>query len=165
MKKVIFVLLLLLIGGCSPSITTFENVKEKFESKLDLPILSTNGFVKVNVSYSDKLFLDWNCKRITMPIHSMQIYSIDRGMKGKVDYRPQTHDLMKDIFEGFGIELLMVKIHDIENQIYQARVIVRRGNKVLDLDARPSDSVALAVRYGKDVYMKESLMLKGTKIC
>ena len=168
MKKILIILLILFISGCANQISLekFGVVKERMLSDdLNLPVLSTKDFVKVNVSYTDKLFLDGNCKRIIMPIHSMQIYSIDTGMNGKIDYRPQTHDLMKDIFDGFGIELLMIKIDDIENEIYKARFIVRQGNKVLDLDARPSDSIAMAVRYGKDVYVKKSLMDKGEKIC
>ena len=167
MKKILIILLILLIGGCAnQDLEKFEVVKERMLSNdLNLPVLSTKDFVKVNISYTDKLFLDGNCKRIVMPIHSMQIYSIDSGVKGRVDYRPQTHDLMKDIFDGFDIELLMVKIDDIENEIYKSRFILRLGNKVLDLDARPSDSIAMAVRYGKDVYVKKSLIEKGEKIC
>jgi len=166
MKKLIVLLLVILIAGCNNQVNfeEFETVKEKF-SNVDLPVLSTKGFVEVSVNVTDKLLLDGNCRRIVMPIHPMQIYSIDKGMKSKIDYRPQTHDLMKDIFEGFGIELLMVKVDDIENDVYKARFILRKGNKVLDLDARPSDSIAMAVRYGKEVYVEENLMRKGTKIC
>ena len=62
--------------------------------------------------------------------------------------RPLTHDLIQSIFKGFGISVERVIITDLKNSTYFARLILQQQNevarKIVELDARPSDCLALA---------------------
>ncbi len=75
-----------------------------------------------------------------------QTYSIASGMEDIEAERPTTHDLMRDIFDLYDIRVLMVKIDNCKDQLYQARLLLQQGNKILNLDSRPSDAIAVAVR-------------------
>ncbi len=75
--------------------------------------------------------------------------------------RPLTHDLINSMFTAFGIEVLRVVITELRNSTYYARLILKQenelGKKIVELDARPSDSIALATAHGKPIYVAKSL--------
>lgn len=75
--------------------------------------------------------------------------------------RPLTHDLMSDVFKGFGIEVERVVVTELKNSTYFARVILKMENelgvKIVELDARPSDCLAIAVSQKVPVYVTDSL--------
>jgi len=74
---------------------------------------------------------------------------ISMGMEGVSRDRPLTHDLMGMMLKGFGAELRRVVINDVDEGTYYARIFLEMenelGRKLLELDARPSDSMALAL--------------------
>ena len=71
--------------------------------------------------------------------------------------RPLTHDLIGHIFTGLGISVERVIINDLKNSTYFARLILRAenelGKKILEIDARPSDCIALAVLQKSPIYV------------
>ena len=75
--------------------------------------------------------------------------------------RPLTHDLMNRIFQGFGINVERVVITDLKNSTYFARIILQQQNevarKIVELDARPSDCLALAVAQKKPIFVSAPL--------
>ncbi len=75
--------------------------------------------------------------------------------------RPLTHDLMSDVFKGFGIEVERVIITELKNSTYFARMILKMENelgvKIVELDARPSDCLAIAASQKVPVYVTDSL--------
>ncbi len=75
--------------------------------------------------------------------------------------RPLTHDLMADIFAGFGIVVERVVITELRNSTYFARMILQQqnelGRKVLEVDARPSDCIAMATAQKKPMYVDAGL--------
>ncbi|HDD71504.1 MAG TPA: bifunctional nuclease family protein, partial [Candidatus Aenigmarchaeota archaeon] len=76
-----------------------------------------------------------------MVVDKSQAISIARGQNNIRYFRPLTHDLADDILKNYGIKILMVKITELKNNTYFARLILRQGNKVLSLDSRPSDAL------------------------
>jgi bifunctional DNase/RNase len=84
--------------------------------------------------------------------------AIAMAMKKKPFARPLTHDLMKSLLDGLGAELNHVLIHRIEKSTFFARLILSRGDDLVSIDARPSDSVALAVRTGSPIFISEDLL-------
>lgn len=95
-----------------------------------------------------------------------QADSVLNGLAKKIDVRPDTHDLMKDALDNFGIKVLMVRIDDLKNNTFISSLILKEGNKIVSLDSRPSDAIALAVRTDAPIYIKESLMKSNGKyIC
>ena len=73
--------------------------------------------------------------------------SIDRRVRGEIPPRPLTHDLVKSSIEALGGELQDVVIHTLEDHTYFASLRIRKDGETIDVDARPSDAVALAVHY------------------
>ncbi len=71
--------------------------------------------------------------------------SIDRRVKGYDTPRPLTHDLIYSAIELLGGTVQDVTIHHLEEQTYFASLRIRRGDELLELDARPSDAIAVAV--------------------
>ena len=75
--------------------------------------------------------------------------------------RPLTHDLMNNVFKGFGITVERVVITELRNGTYFARLILKQqnelGQKIVEIDARPSDCLALATAQKKPVYVTTSL--------
>jgi bifunctional DNase/RNase len=78
--------------------------------------------------------------------------------------RPLTHDLMTSIFKGFGITVERVIITDLKNSTYFARLVLQQQNevntqrKIVEIDARPSDCLALATAQKRPIFVTASLM-------
>lgn len=75
--------------------------------------------------------------------------------------RPLTHDLMSLIFEGFGISVERVVVTELRSSTYFARLILKQenelGKKLVEVDARPSDCIALAVARKRPIFVARSL--------
>ena len=75
--------------------------------------------------------------------------------------RPLTHDLMVNVFKGFGITVERVIITDLKNSTYFARLILKQenelGKKFVEIDARPSDCLALAAAHKRPVFVAKAL--------
>ena len=131
-------------------------------------LLSAEDYVNtyVRVDENNRLFLVSGCKALVMSISQDQALSINTGLYNVSGPRPLTHDLMKDAFDLFGMEVLMARVEKTENGTYYARLFLQQGNKILNLDSRPSDAVAIAVRYKKPVLVRKDLFEKeGQTIC
>ena len=114
----------------------------------------------------NNLYLISECDMLAMSISEEQVLSISMGLANISGSRPLTHDLMKDIFDMFRTEVIMATVERMEDSTYYARLFVRQGNKILNLDSRPSDAVAVAVREGKPIFVKKELMESaGRKVC
>lgn len=76
--------------------------------------------------------------------------------------RPMTHDLIGNIFQGFGIEMERIVINDVDEGTFYARMILRMENevdtKLVEIDARPSDSLVLALQQEKPIFVDRGVM-------
>lgn len=72
--------------------------------------------------------------------------------------RPLTHDLLASIVSGLGGALQKVIISRVEASTYFAEMIIRRNGEVISVDARPSDSIAIALRLEADIFADEALL-------
>jgi bifunctional DNase/RNase len=72
--------------------------------------------------------------------------------------RPLTHDLCKRLITGLGGSLRRVQITKVQDNTYFAELHIYRGEEVLHVDARPSDSIALALRLSAPIFAQESLL-------
>jgi bifunctional DNase/RNase len=72
--------------------------------------------------------------------------------------RPLTHDLLKQVIVGLGAELRKVIITQVKDNTYFAELHIYRGDTVIQIDARPSDSIALALRLKAPIFTNENLL-------
>jgi bifunctional DNase/RNase len=83
--------------------------------------------------------------------------AITMFLRGTPKERPLTHDLIGHIFTGLGVHVDRVIINDLKNSTYYARLYLRAenelGKKFLEIDARPSDCIALAVQHKTPVFV------------
>ena len=75
--------------------------------------------------------------------------------------RPLTHDLLKNIIAEMGGEVDHILISDLRNDVFYARIVMDAGGKQMEIDSRPSDALALAVRLHVPVYIEETVMQKA----
>ncbi|HEX7049560.1 MAG TPA: bifunctional nuclease family protein [Longimicrobiales bacterium] len=76
--------------------------------------------------------------------------------------RPLTHDLFASLIGGLGASLKRVLITKVVDNTYFAELIIQRGSEVFSVDARPSDSIAIALRMGVTIYTSDDLLEVNT---
>lgn len=73
--------------------------------------------------------------------------------------RPMTHDLLKSVIDKLGAEVVSVLVSDIKESTFYAEITLNLGSgKVVKIDSRPSDAMALALRAKAPIYVAESVM-------
>jgi uncharacterized protein len=86
--------------------------------------------------------------------------SIALALRGQSFSRPLTHDLLAMVIDGLGGKVERVVITDQRESTYYARLFLARDRDVVAIDARPSDSIALALRTGAPIYLETALLEK-----
>jgi bifunctional DNase/RNase len=162
------VLIGIFIAGTSPiGMVIYEGRTLAPEDLEKISHLSLEGFSTASIDADENhVYLFSGCRRLVMVTNEFQTDSIRMGLEGKLGFRPTTHDMIKNILDAFGLEPIMVKITHLSDNAYFARLFLVQGSRILNLDSRPSDAVAIAVRTGVPVYVNQTLMEEqGEKVC
>ncbi len=123
---------------------------EVFVARLGLDS-STNSYVVIlQEKGGNRLLPIW--------IGQPEAESIVMQMKHMKRERPLTHDLCKHLIVGLGGELRRVQITRVHKYTYFAELHLARGEEFVMIDARPSDSIAIALRLSAPIYAPESLL-------
>ena len=72
--------------------------------------------------------------------------------------RPLTHDLCKTLITGLGGTLKRIHITKVENRTYYAELQIHRDDQIINIDARPSDSIAIALRFSAPIFAQDALL-------
>jgi bifunctional DNase/RNase len=97
-------------------------------------------------------------RQLAIFIHPNEADAILAELQGFPHPRPLTHDLLKNCIAELGGELQYVVVNELRDGIFFALLHIRQGGMELDIDARPSDSIALAVRAKVPIFVQEVLM-------
>ncbi|SRR5690625_4494953 len=97
-------------------------------------------------------------RRLPIIIGSAEAQAIAVEIENINPERPLTHDLFKSSFDQFDIKLEKILIYNLEDGIFFAHLICSQDGENIKIDARTSDAVALAVRFGCSIYTYESIM-------
>jgi uncharacterized protein len=107
------------------------------------------------------LFLGNDEKTFVIYVDEQVGGAISMFMRGTTKERPLTHDLMASVLMAFGAKVERVVINDVNGSVFYARLILAAENelhkKLVELDARPSDSVAMAVQQEAPIYVADSV--------
>src|SRR5665213_1469446 len=116
-------------------------------------ILPANSGCAIFVGKDQKVF-------VIQVEHNMGMI-IGRFLREQPKERPLTHDLMNHIFKGFNIAVERVIITELKNSTYFARLILTQdnelGRKIVEIDARPSDCLALATAQKRPIFVASTL--------
>lgn len=86
--------------------------------------------------------------------------SIVLQMKHVKRERPMTHDLCKNLIVGLGATLRRIQVTKVEKNTYFAELHLQLGERVVQVDARPSDSIAIALRFAAPIFAEDSLLVE-----
>ncbi len=81
-------------------------------------------------------------------------------MQGEKFPRPLTHDLLVNLLKLLGAEVEKIVVTDLKDNSYYALIVIRHNGKLIEVDARPSDALALAVRLHCPIYIDEKVLKK-----
>lgn len=84
--------------------------------------------------------------------------AIERRRKGCSVERPQTHDLLTTIIDELGATVDRIEIVSLKEETFFAKIILRRGQKEIEIDARPSDAIAIAVACNAPMFAAEEVV-------
>lgn len=84
--------------------------------------------------------------------------AIAMEMAGMKFSRPLTHDLAASLIRGLGGTLKRVTITRVQDNTYYAEMVIQRGSEVFSIDARPSDSIAIALRLDAQLFTSDELL-------
>ena len=113
--------------------------------------LATNQRVVIlKEGQSDRYLFIW--------IANPEAYSIATELQGTTSPRPLTHDLLKSVIVELGATLTHVMINDLSDDIFYARLVFDASGRHVEVDSRPSDAIALAVRMKVPIYVADKVM-------
>lgn len=94
-------------------------------------------------------------RRLPIVIGPFEAQAINHELEGKHPPRPMTHDLLRDVFEKLGATVEEIYIHTMHENTFMASIIVGSG---IEIDSRPSDAIALAIRCGSPIFVNEEIL-------
>jgi len=103
---------------------------------------------------------DWGGAVLPIFIGIPEALAIDRALKGVSTERPMTHDLLVNVVEALDARVVGATIDALlENSVYTATLVLSRddGGRLVHVDSRPSDAVAVALRAGAPIFIAEIL--------
>src|SRR5437899_6909363 len=87
-----------------------------------------------------------------------EAYAIAIELQGTSSPRPLTHDLLKNVISDLGARIVSIVISDLVEDIFYARIVLDVAGRHVEVDSRPSDAIALAVRAKTSIFVEESVL-------
>jgi uncharacterized protein len=94
----------------------------------------------------------------------MEASSIAMELEKTPRVRPLTHDLMKNLLENLNLSVSRVEVTDLKNDTFYAEIHIKRDSEEYILDSRPSDAIAIALRTGSSIWVKDEVFEKSKKL-
>ncbi|MBR53725.1 hypothetical protein CMK19_08200 [Candidatus Poribacteria bacterium] len=124
------------------------------------------AFVSVDAAGSPVVFLRniENEKKRLLPIWigQSEAIAIHLQLKDELPPRPFAHDLMKNIIEALSATIDSIYVHSLKDRTFFALINLTVGQETLQIDARPSDSIALALRSNAPIFVEEEIIAKNS---
>ena len=85
----------------------------------------------------------------------VEIFAIDRRLKGIQPPRPMTHDLLANVIDGLGARIERIVIDDLRNHTFYAKIHLGIDDRSVQIDSRPSDAIALCAALDAPIFVAE----------
>ncbi len=102
-----------------------------------------------------------NKKALPIWIGSAEASAIIRKIEKLAVTRPMTHDLVVDVVNKTNFTVDRVEINDVEEETYFATIFLVKGDEVIEIDSRPSDAIAIAMRAEAPIFVTENVLIDG----
>lgn len=126
--------------------------------KIKLEILALSPSQTQTGSFALLLGEEYGNRRLPILIGMFEAQAIAIEIEKIVPNRPMTHDLFKQMAEQFKFTVREIVISDLREGIFYARIVCFDGVRETSIDARPSDAVAIGIRFGVPIYTNESVL-------
>ncbi len=126
--------------------------------KLQVDILGLSTSPHTNGAYALILYEVEGKRKLPIIIGGFEAQAIALKLENIKPPRPFTHDLFKTIAETFSLAVKEVFIDELHNETFYAKVVCEMNGESHEIDARPSDAIAIAVRFGAPIFVSEEIM-------
>jgi len=116
--------------------------------------------VRINLATETRVVLlkDTKIDRyLLIHIGEWESYAIVAELHGQKSARPFTHDLLQTVIDQLGAKVTSILVHSLRDEVFFASLFMSQGDKEIEIDARPSDSIALAVRCGAPIFVEDAV--------
>jgi bifunctional DNase/RNase len=126
--------------------------------KIKLEILGLSSSQSQTGSFALVLGEEGGNRRLPIIIGMFEAQAIAIEIEKIVPNRPMTHDLFKSFAGNFHFFVEEIVISDLKEGVFYAKIICSDGRSKVDIDARPSDAIAIALRFNVPIFTVESIM-------
>lgn len=127
-------------------------------NKVQVEILGLSASPSSGGAYALLLKEVYGMRRLPIIIGSFEAQSIALEMEGIKPPRPLTHDLLKTVIDNLGATITEIIIDELRDNTFYAKIKIEVATLTNEIDSRPSDAIALAVRTGSPLYVSEEVM-------
>jgi uncharacterized protein len=96
-------------------------------------------------------------RRLPISIGTPEAKAILDPIENEVPDRPMTHDLLRAVIDRFGATVERVMIDDLWHGVFYAKLVLQKGDEEIIIDARPSDAIAIAVRFQAPIFVQSKI--------
>ena len=127
-------------------------------NKIELEILGLSSSQSQSGSFALVLGETMGNRRLPIIIGMFEAQAIAIEIEKIVPNRPMTHDLFRSFAESFNFTLEEIIISDLKEGVFFAKVVCSDGGRSIEIDARPSDAIAIGLRFAVPIYTYESVL-------
>jgi bifunctional DNase/RNase len=93
----------------------------------------------------------------------VEIFAIDRRLKGIKPPRPMTHDLLAQVIENLGARIEKIVINDLRHHVFYAKIHLSLDGRKIEIDSRPSDAIALGAASNAPIYVADHVFEQASQ--
>lgn len=151
-----------LLGGDPSSSELEERAAPRFERGRELEVHVTGVYERIEHGQPRALLVqvrDNYGRTVPIVIGPFEAHAIVSALNDDTPPRPMTHDLVRNILTRLGVSIDRVVIDDLWQGTFYAKIyLLHSDDEEIEIDARPSDAIALALRFRAPIYMAESVL-------
>ncbi len=126
--------------------------------KIELKVVAVSHSLSQSHGYALVLSEESGNRRLPIVIGGYEAQSIAVAFEKMSSQRPMTHDLIKNMCNEFGIKLKEVIINNLNDGIFYSKLVCENNGKLIEVDSRTSDAIALALRFDAPIFTYEFIL-------
>jgi bifunctional DNase/RNase len=150
-----------LLGSEPTSSELEERAAPRFDRGRELEVRVTGVYERIEHGQPRALLVqvrDNYGRTVPIVIGPFEAHAIVSALNDETPPRPMTHDLTRNILTRLGVSIDRVVIDDLWQGTFYAKIYLLHGDEEIEIDSRPSDAIALALRFRAPIYMAESVL-------